>query len=75
MPKSLFLLIFILHIYNLCIVAEKVMIQGNNPDYAGQTLHFEVYENQITNNEKTVATVIFDKSGNFKAEFSIDKTE
>jgi peroxiredoxin len=75
MRRSLFLLVFILNIYNPGIVAETVIIQGNNPDYAGQTLNFAVYENQITNNEKTVATIIFDKSGNFKAEFNINKTE
>jgi peroxiredoxin len=75
MWRYLSLLVLTLYIYNPGLVAGKVRIQGNNPDYAGQELNFALYENQITNNEKTIATLVFDKSGNFKTEFSIDKTE
>jgi peroxiredoxin len=68
------ILLFVVLIYYPC-SADKVVIMGNNPDYAGQTLTFSIYENQITEHEKTLSILKFSKNGDFTAEFAVQKTE
>ncbi len=75
MMRVLALILYVFLFNNPSLLAEKVIIKGNNPDYAGQTLVLYVYENQITNTEKALATLKIGENGDFKTDFSIGETE
>ena len=54
--------------------AADVIIKGNNPDYAGETISIFAYNNQITSTENELAKTKVDSSGNFEWHFSISQT-
>jgi peroxiredoxin len=51
------------------------IINGNASDYAGQTLEFRIYSNQISNSEKTVAEVKVRPNGDFSFTMHNNETE
>ncbi|MDP4210038.1 MAG: TlpA disulfide reductase family protein [Bacteroidota bacterium] len=55
--------------------AATVVIRGNSPDYAGLTLAFSLYENQISEKERPIANVKVQPNGDFEAKFEVSRTE
>jgi thiol-disulfide isomerase/thioredoxin len=76
MPKlhySIFLLFLLIATQSS--LAKEIILKGNNPDYNGQTIDLLVFKNNITNNERKVATTKVDENGNFEWKFTSDQTE
>lgn len=67
-------LVVILWIIPVTIFAQKVVIQGNAPEYAGTTISFLTYDDQITYTEKTLGRCKVDSSGNFSTSFQLKET-
>lgn len=68
---SLFFILF--HWVALISFGTNVIIEGNNTDYAGQTLELLEYSNFITSTENTMAVSRVDPQGNFSFEFEISQ--
>lgn len=67
-------IIFSLFILNFhWTIDGQSVIEGHAPDYAGQTLEFRTFTNQISNNEKVVANVNVSTNGDFS--FNLDNRE
>lgn len=54
--------------------SSKVTIHGKVPDYAGTTLTFMSFVDQVTYTKDTLATVTVTENGTFKASFSVEQT-
>lgn len=68
--------ILLIVLVNLSLSASgQTIVQGSAPDYAGQTLVFNTYVNQVANIEKKLATVKVQPNGNFKFEANIAQTQ
>lgn len=67
-------LLFIFLFLPFTILAENVIITGNAPDYAGKSLTFLTFTDQITLTEKELGTCKVDSIGNFSIDFNIDVT-
>ncbi len=65
---TLFLLIFALN------AVSATVIEGNNPEYAGKTLHFFRWSDPVTQNEEPVFSVQFGSDGKFSSAVQISKT-
>jgi peroxiredoxin len=55
--------------------AEKTVIRGQNQTYAGQKLTFQVYSNQISKQEKEIASTEVKPDGSFEVELDLAETE
>ncbi|HEY4786796.1 MAG TPA: thioredoxin-like domain-containing protein [Bacteroidales bacterium] len=68
-------ILFLFFVTGRWTASGQVIIEGNAPDYAGRTLFFSTYTNQISNSERVVATVYVKANGDFKFEAEISKVE
>jgi AhpC/TSA family. len=55
-------------------VQAQTIIKGNAPDYAGLTLNFRTFTNQISNTEKTIADVKVSANGDFSFPVNNEET-
>lgn len=55
------------------VFAAKVLIQGNNPDYAKQTIELFRYSNYITSGESLIARSVVDAKGDFSLTIDISQ--
>jgi peroxiredoxin len=55
-------------------ISAQTVIRGNASDFAGQTLIFNTYANEISNKEHPVATVHVQKNGDFEFRPEIKQT-
>jgi peroxiredoxin len=55
--------------------AGDVIVRGNNPDYAGLTLVFNRFENQVSNKEQTLCATKVQPNGDFELRFNTEQTE
>ena len=67
-------LLFILLLLPFSIFAEKVVLTGNASDYAGESLTFLTYTDQITFTEEELCTCKVESDGDFSCTFNIDET-
>jgi len=73
MPR-LVLAIFSFYIFCLSNNAlGQTIVQGTAPDYAGKTLVFSTYQNQISKTEKNIANVAVQTNGDFK--FTVNNSQ
>jgi len=54
--------------------ASATVIEGNNPEYAGKTLHFFRWSDPVTQKEEPVFSVQFDNDGKFSSTVQVSKT-
>lgn len=66
-------LLIILIVLPLSLFAQKVVLKGNVPEYAGKTFTFFTYADQITYSEKELCSCIVDEKGDFSCSFEIDE--
>ena len=67
-------LLIILFVLPLTIFAEKVVLKGNVPEFAGKKFTFLIYSDQITYSEKEVCSCIVEENGDFSCSFETDNT-
>ena len=67
-------LLLILFVLPLTLFAEKVILKGNVPEYAGKTFTFLTFSDQITYAEKELSSCIIDLNGDFSCSFETDMT-
>ena len=72
MLKKFLLLILLVLPYGL--FAEKVIINGNAPDYKGVSITFLTFSDQITYTEKELCKTKVDDNGNFTCSFETNET-
>lgn len=56
------------------IFAQKVVLKGNAPHYAGETITFLTFNDQITFTEKTLGVCKLDSAGDFSTTFNLQET-
>lgn len=66
--------IVILLIVPSAIFAQNVVLKGNAPDYAGKTITFLTFADQITFTEKTLGVCKVDSIGDFFTSFQLEET-
>ncbi|MCD4833571.1 MAG: TlpA family protein disulfide reductase [Bacteroidales bacterium] len=67
-------LLIILFVLPLTLFAEKVVLKGNEPEYAGKTITFLTFSDQITYAEKKLCTCVIEDNGDFSCSFETDET-
>ncbi len=68
-------IILLLLIFSWKSISANVTIEGTATDYAGKTIEFLTYSNQIAYTEKKLASIKVDPNGAFFASLNIDQTE
>ncbi|HAF27570.1 MAG TPA: hypothetical protein DCG75_00845 [Bacteroidales bacterium] len=64
-------LLIILIVLPLSLFAQKVVLKGNVPEYAGKTFTFFAYSDQITYSEKELCSSLVNENGDFSCSFEI----
>jgi len=59
----------------VCLLGRQVVLKGNAPEYAGETLTFLTFTDQITYLEKELCSSLVDTDGNFQCSFNTSKTQ
>ncbi|MCK5170602.1 MAG: TlpA family protein disulfide reductase [Bacteroidales bacterium] len=67
-------LLLILFVLPLTLFAEKVVLKGNVPEYAGKTFTFLTFSDQISYVEKELCICTVDRNGDFFCSFETDMT-
>lgn len=67
-------LLIILFVLPLTLFAQKVVLKGNVPEYAGRTFTFYTFSDQITYTEKELCSCLVDEKGNFLCSFETTET-
>lgn len=67
------LLFLVLQWFGRDVIAARVVIQGNNPDYANQSIELYQYNNYITSGESRIARNEVDAKGDFSLSFDISQ--
>lgn len=71
MNKFLFILLLI---FSSSLVSATTIIEGNNREYAGKTLHFFCWPDAVTQKEELLFSIRFDNEGRFSSEVQVSKT-
>ena len=70
-----FTFLLIILAFSLQTMAEKVIISGTTPSYAGTNLKVKFHSESFTYNDQQLAEFKVDANGNFSCEFDLDQTQ
>ena len=73
MPMNKYLFIILLFFSAFSVSANSV-IEGNNREYAGKTIHFYCWSDAVTQKEEPLFSIRFDNEGRFRSEVQVSKT-
>jgi len=71
--KSLYTFIIVVFLSTYTTFAQEVSIVVSDTAYAGKEITFAKYHNQITYQEETLATGVFDEKGNLEISFRLEQ--